>query len=375
MLLPRRRAVAFAAALLVLTAPGCTNKKKSQPAPSATAAAVTQTAAPTNAAPSAASSLVPAAPAPSASSTPSLRAAAKPKPKPKPKPTVKARRVDNGHPLTGGKEPLRPVVVVKINNTGPGMPQSGLASADVIYQELVEGGETRLAAVFSTKLPSQVGPIRSTRQTDIELLGQYGRVSLAFSGAARAMLRVVRQSNLVDARWDAVPSAYTELGGRKAPYRVHASVAKIVARKPGALAKDVGFRFGDLRSPSKPAKTVVVDWQFVDNTARYSAATKRWTIYYGNRRQVEVDNLIVQYVGFKNSNARDAAGNPVPVSFTIGSGRVEVFRDGKAVKGVWHRQHMKSRTTMLDGNKRLIHLKRGTTFVMLLPKNRTISVS
>ena len=376
MLLRRRRAVALAVALLVLTVPGCTKKKSKQAAPSPSSAAATQTTAPTSAAASIPPAAVSTPPAPLASSTPPPKArpvvAAKPKPKPKP---VAPRRVDNGHPLTGGSQPLRPVVVVKINNTRAGMPQSGLASADVIYQELVEGGETRLAAVFSTKMPSYVGPIRSTRQTDIELLGQYGRVSLVYSGAARAMLRVVRQSNLVDARWDAVPSAYTEARGRKAPYRVHASLPKIVARKPGALAKDVGFRFGDLRSPSKPAKTVVVHWQFVKSTARYSAATKRWTIYFGDRRQVEVDNLIVQYVGFKNSNARDAAGNPVPVSFTMGSGRVEVFRDGKAVKGVWHRQHMKSRTTMLDGNKRLIHLKRGTTFVMLLPKNRTISVS
>lgn len=294
----------------------------------------------------------------------------------KPAKPAKPRPVDNGHPLTGGKEPLGPVVAVKVNNTGPGMPQSGLASADVIYQELAEGGETRLCAIFSTRLPAQVGPIRSARETDIELLGNYGKVTLAFSGAAKVILGVVRRANLVDGRWDAVPSAYTELsGGRRAPYRVHASVSKIVARKPGAVAQDIGLRFGDLRSPSKPVNTVVVHWAQLRNTARYDAKTGRWTIYYGTRRQVEVDNLIVQYVKVKQTGFVDQAGNPVPLSRTLGSGRVAVFRDGKVVTGVWHRQLMKSRTTFLDGNKRLIHLKRGTTFVMLLPNTRNITVS
>lgn len=279
------------------------------------------------------------------------------------------------NPLTGGNEPIGPVVAVKINNTAAGLPQSGLDQADVIYEEAVEGGETRLCAIFSTKTPTLVGPIRSARETDIELLAQYGRISLAFSGANKIILGVVRRANLVDARWDAVPAAYTELLSRRRPYRVHASIPKLIARARGADAKDVGFRFGPSNSPSSAAANVTVRWQGATNTIRYDRSTRRWTVFLGGRRQVSVDNLVVQYVKIKVTGFTDVDGNHTPLSRTLGSGEVTVFRDGRAVAGRWHRQFMQSPTVLLDSRRQKLLLRPGTTFVMLVPDTITASVS
>lgn len=278
-----------------------------------------------------------------------------------------------GHPLTGGDEPIGPVVAVKIENTRPGMPQSGLSQADVIYQELVEGGDTRLCAIYSTKRPTQVGPIRSARETDIELLASYGKVALAFSGANKLMLRVVRRANLVDARWDAAPSAYVELRSRRMPFRVHASIPKLIAQKPGAVATDIGFRFGSSRSPSSAATNVTVRWKGMTNTAKYNPSTRRWTIFHGGREQVTVDNLVIQYVKIKKTGFTDAVGNHTPLSRTLGSGKLMVFRDGRAVDGSWHRQFMKNPTVMLDSKRQKLLLRPGTTFVMLVPNTERIS--
>ncbi|MEP7055675.1 MAG: DUF3048 domain-containing protein [Actinomycetota bacterium] len=372
MILPfrRRLAVAAAAALLVTSLAACTHRKS--PA-AASPALVSATSVPSSAIESA-----PPAPSLSASESPSESASATASASPSPAPAkpraVVAKAV--GHPFTGGKEPLGPVVAVKVNNNFPGLPQSGLDQADVIYEELIEGGETRLCAIFSTQRPNVVGPIRSARETDIELLAQYGRIDLAFSGANRLMLGVVRRANLVDARWDAVPAAYTELkNGRHAPYRVHASIPKLLARTSPVNAHDVGFRFGSSHSPSSAARTVTIHWPGMTNTIRYDASTRRWTVYIGSHRQVTVDNLIVQYVKIKQTGFTDVVGNHTPLARTLGSGKVMVFRDGRAVDGSWHRQFMKSPTIMLDSKRQHLLLRPGSTFVMLVPNTERVSIS
>ena len=72
--------------------------------------------------------------------------------------------------LTGLPGSDGPVLAVKIDDTSYAHPQVGLRSADVIYIEQVEGGLTRLAALFSSNIPEKIGPIRSARISDLELL-------------------------------------------------------------------------------------------------------------------------------------------------------------------------------------------------------------
>jgi hypothetical protein len=340
----RRRVIALGLLVPLAMLPACSGKKK---APSASTGAATAAGTPTGS--------VSAAPSPTAA--------------------LAQIKVAPGHPFTGLDAPIGPVVAIKVNNTAAGMPQTGLGQADLIYQELAEGGETRLCAIYSTKRPPLVGPIRSVRETDIELLAEYGKIGLAFSGANKLMLRVVRRANLVDARWDAVPAAYTELHSRHQPYRVHASVAKLIELAKGADAKDIGMRFGASRSPSSAARTVTIRWERMTNTVRYNPTTRRWTVYFNNRAQVTVDNLVVQYVKIKQTGFTDAAGSHVPLARTLGSGKLMVFRDGQAIAGSWHRRFMANPTVMLDSKSRHLFLHRGTTFFMLVPNTMTISVA
>ena len=116
-------------------------------------------------------------------------------PSPTPKHAAKAKPFRN--PLTGlrGGKGNR-LLVVKIDNTSPAHPQVGLEAADIGYIEQVEGGLTRLAAVFSSTLPSTVGPVRSARETDIDLFAQYGKVAYAFSGGQPAVVRELNSAKL-----------------------------------------------------------------------------------------------------------------------------------------------------------------------------------
>ncbi|MEO6711867.1 MAG: DUF3048 domain-containing protein [Mycobacteriales bacterium] len=360
LLFRRRRALALAAVLLIASTPACSSKKKKQAAP-------TPSPVPSTAAPSAVSST------PGPSPTPSVSQSTPPPPPPSPAPPKV--EVPAGHPFTGGNEPIGPVVVVKVDNAHAALPQSGLDDADIIYQEGIEAGYTRLAAVYSTKRPTYVGPVRSARETDIELLAQYGKVVLAFAGANRIIYKLVKRANLVNGTYDDVLSAYRLAPGRRRPYSTFVSIPKMMAQRKGDNAKDVGFRFGSSRSPSSAATSVLVRWQSETNTVKYDRATRRWTVYIGSRRQVTVDNVIVQYVKLKRTGFTDAAGNYTPLTRTLGSGKVMLFRDGRAVDGTWHRQYMKSPTIMLDSKRQKMLLRPGTTFVMLLPNTQSISIS
>ena len=130
-------------------------------------------------------------------------------------------------PLTGMPiEEPRPVLVVKLDNTQYAQPHAGLDKADLVYLEEVEYGITRLAAVFSSHLPKRIGPVRSARITDIDLLAQYDRPAFGFSGAQRKMLPVL-----------AAAPFYRHLprhGGRGLQPRLQqAGAVQLLPRRPG----------------------------------------------------------------------------------------------------------------------------------------------
>ena len=90
------------------------------------------------------------------------------------------------------------VLAVKIDNLAPARPQTGFTGADIVYVLPVEGGLSRFMAVFSSRFPSVIGPVRSAREDDLELLRQFGRPAFAYSGAQPQLLPVVERARTVD---------------------------------------------------------------------------------------------------------------------------------------------------------------------------------
>ena len=101
------------------------------------------------------------------------------------------------NPFTGiGPVPKPPTIAVKIDDTPPGRPQVGIDQADIVYIEAVEGGLTRLAAIFGTHKPKAVGYVRSTRPSDPDLLLQYGKITEAASGGGHDSLPLLHRSGI-----------------------------------------------------------------------------------------------------------------------------------------------------------------------------------
>src|SRR5262245_33068245 len=142
-------------------------------------------------------------------------------------------------PFTGERVPsLQRVLAVKIGNTVAERPATGLSKADLVYMLPVEGGLSRILAVFSSHYPPVVGPVRSAREDDLPWLRQFRRPAFAFSGATTRLLPVVEHARIVDLYAGRV-RGYFRSANRIAPYNLYAHTRQLLAQsKRASVARD-----------------------------------------------------------------------------------------------------------------------------------------
>ncbi len=315
-----------------------------------------------------------APPAPSPASSPATRTpTATPVPPPKPRPAV--------NPLTGlPGVPKHPVIAVKIDDTGSGRPQIGLEAADVVYVEQVEAGATRLLAVFASRQPSIVGPVRSVRNSDPELLTAYGRPALAYSGGAGGPVGTLHRSRLVDAGAQTRGGYYRRLSSRHAPYNLVVDLAGLARSLRGTGVSgpgDVGFRWAvtDQRvARARKVSQLSVVVGKIRETFRWEPRSRLWQLLNrdgsvrrtASGRPIGTPNVVVPF-----SRARidpsdvDVLGAPSVYTSTVGSGRVLIFRDGRVLSGQWTRRTPYTRTWYLDAKRKPMTLDPGGAWVLL----------
>src|SRR6266568_983690 len=206
-------------------------------------------------------------------------------------PPVRPSVIPTGAPPTTTPPPkpptLLPVLAVKIDNVGPARPQTGIGAADVVYVELVEGGLTRLLAVYSSHLPPAIGPVRSARRTDLDLLAQYGRPTLAYSGAAAQILALLHDAPLTNASPAEAGGAYYRGGSRPAPHNLYVRPARLpVATTPPPTTLQSG--------PPPPGGTPTTTQRVIYPAAFYdftwSAGPGRWLVSMDGTPDVTTDS-------------------------------------------------------------------------------------
>ena len=355
---------AFLCALPLVLIAGCGSDEIAVPPAPTTEPAVSSSAAPST-----------TAPPPSTSFSPTVT--------PTTTTTSKPPAVRKTSPLTGGKVIDGPVLAVKIDNTSAGRPQFGLAAADIVYVEQVEAGLTRLVAVFQSTLPTEVGPVRSVRSTDVELLQAYGSPGLVFSGGAGGPMSLLAESPLINLSEDSLPQYFWRSDAASAPYNLHADLTKI-AETEGEVSptRPIGFSFAekDARVAAAPKATKIsvemltkvqfsyapVGYQLIHDDEPYDDA---------GGDPVVADNVLLQNVINEPDGTVDSAGSPSYETHTVGTGTFTLFRDGHAVSGTWKREDADSATTFLDEKGKAVFFKPGKTWVLLAPQNSTVNFS
>lgn len=280
-------------------------------------------------------------------------------------------------PLVGG-----PVLAVKIDNTSAARPRIGLDQADVVYVEPVEGGLTRLLAVFSRTMPAEVGPVRSGRESDVDLVANYGKVALAFSGSSSYTARILNKGAQVNLSFDQSRRGYRRDSSRPAPYNVIGNPKELLARAGGSVKpQDIGFRYGDLTPGGRAATSVAVRWASARVSLAWDTKRKQYLVTTDGRKDVSpagsqygAGTVVVQYVKTRPSGNKDVNGQRTPVVQVVGSGKATVLREGKAWDATWTRRSATAPTVFTAGGERLTFAPKGPVWVLLVAPGQSVAV-
>ena len=281
-----------------------------------------------------------------------------------------------------------PVLAVKIDNTSPARPRIGIGSADIVYIEPVEGGLTRLLAVFSSRMPAQVGPVRSARESDGALLGNYGRVAFAYSGGSAYTLARVAKGPQIDVSYDTSAVGYRREPRRAAPYNVIGDPAALLARAAGAQpAGDLGWRLGPAPAGGAPASRLEaaypaarVAFTWDPTRGRYLVATDGSPEVDGGTdagtggQQVGAATVLVLTVPVSLSANVDVNGARTPLVGVVGSGPVRVLREGQAYSGTWTRPSAAAPTTLTTAAGAGLTLAGGPVWVLLVAAGTAVTI-
>lgn len=270
-----------------------------------------------------------------------------------------------------------PILAVKIDNSATSRPQEGIDLADLVFDIPVEGGISRLLALYQSQMPSEIGPVRSVREVDPKLLGPFGAF-IAYSGGDSGVVAAVRQV-AVDVGDPALGSvAYRRAPDRRAPYDLMLDPAAALVGAQAEVETAAWLLFGDAPS-GDPAVTVEIQSSNRHQvTYGYSATDGGYLRFHGSQPhlaasgdQIIATNVIVLVVKELETGRTDASGSPVPDYEVSGTGDAVIFRDGVVLAGRWERGRLSDFFRFFDDSGNQISLAPGTTWIHLVPEGRT----
>ena len=340
--------------------------------------------------PTAAAARPTAAAPPTPSPTPAPALTAAPTPTPTATSTITSTPTPTPPPLTSPLTGLavtddvnsRRVVAVKIDNAPEARPQSGLGEAGVVYQHLTEGPVTRYTAFFHDSDLEQVGPIRSGRFVDRELVQQFDAL-FAHVGGSPPVLRDLRAAPVADMDqffFDEV-RPYFRIASRPPPFNMYASLPALRefgrARHPDRREIE-GLVFyheepepGGVRAVMVPAGSRGL----FQSTYEFQPATRRWLRSIGGVVDIDAasgvaiapENVIVQRVPMRLTEfEEDSLGNRSLWIGTTGEGTATIFRDGRRIECRWRRAAATAVTRFETGDGLPVLLRPGHTWVHLI---------
>jgi hypothetical protein len=301
------------------------------------------------------------------------------------KPAAKKKAAPPVWPLTGVSDPARGAekrcaVTVKIDNTTESLPKYGVEQADVVYEEVTEGGITRLAAIFHSQAPARVGSVRSVRKTDQSLVAPIGGV-FAYSGGAPYAIESINTAPVVQLDENrAGDLMYRD--DREAPYDLNAKVDQMYTRcadqkTPKAL---FAYRGKDDKAVGEPVTKMRVGFASpFAVTWTWDPQSGTWTRYLYDSAETESGaplapkNVVVMTVNYVGGDPRYY--NIGAEAELVGEGDVQVYTDGKVIKGRWKRPDNSNPAQLFDTAGKEIKLTPGQTWVELPEPTHPIEIT
>ena len=284
-----------------------------------------------------------------------------------------------GQSVAGGVVPDRPALAIKVENYPDARPQAGLQAADVIFEEPVEGGITRFIVVYHCDDEPRVGPVRSARTADPDVLAQLGVPILAYSGGAPNVVRAIEEANLLDLDETSGGAAFTRDVSRPSPHNLYVSTRALyrIASSTEPAPEPLFAYDEELTRKSRKATSVHLPFSttYADVWWSWDRQADAWVRSHGQEahmaeegEQVSADNVVVQLVDVEVG----PRGGITPHLELVGSGKSYVFRDGRMIPGRWERENLRDVTRFVAKDGTEIALTPGRTWVELLPNTADV---
>jgi hypothetical protein len=290
-------------------------------------------------------------------------------------------------PLTGLPDPkgdakTRCAVTVKIDNTSASLPKYGVEQADVVYEEVVEGGLTRLAAIFNSQAPAKVGSVRSVRKTDQSLVTPIGGI-FAYSGGAQYAIDSINTAPVVKLdESHAGPTMFRVPRNTKPEFTLYAHVDQMYARCGEPKPPPPLFSYRKAHAPVAGGSVSSVRVGFLAGLAvdwTWDAASGTWQRSVFSRPEtasgvpLAPKNVVVMTVSYVGGDPRDF--NIGAEATLTGQGKLQVFTGGKVITGTWTRPDRAKPAKLLDATGAEIKLAPGQTWVELPDASYTVAVT
>lgn len=273
-----------------------------------------------------------------------------------------------GLPVGSPDELARPVMVLKMDNTSSSAPQKGLGSADLVVEELVEGGMTRLAAFFHSDIPGTVGPVRSLRATDIGIVSPVDG-AMVTSGGAPVTIQRIRGAGIPFFGEGA--KGFFRDSARSAPYNLFTNLSETatLVEAPTAPAEDyLAWGTAEDLPQGRPAKSLEARFSggHVTTWSYSGGAYRNVNTYAAAGDEFVADNVLVLRVQVGDAGYKDPAGNPVPETRLEGQGEAVLFHGGRAITLTWSKAGLDSPIELRD-KMGTVTVPAGHTWIELVP--------
>ncbi len=282
----------------------------------------------------------------------------------------------------------RPIAVMIDNNINA-LPHAGLNNAYAVYEIIVEGGESRLMALFKGQNLSKIGPIRSSRHyfLDYALENDAIYVHFGWSPQAESDIKTLGINNL-----NGITQSSTDfwrVTDKKAPHNAVTSTENILK-----MCNTKGYRTtSNSKSPfnytvddvnldnGENADIVTIPYSTVNSVRwEYNSESKKYTRYTRNKKETDWDtgedvtfkNIIIEFIAHSDLNDGENKGRQTMT--TTGTKDGYYITNGKAIKIKCTKTSRSSKTIYRDLEGNEIQVNDGNTFVQICPINANVQI-
>ena len=299
-------------------------------------------------------------------------------------------------PLTGivyvkGANPdlAAPAIMGKVDNSEAARPQNALNKADVVFEEMVEGGMTRFLAVWHSTLPEKFGPVRSVRPMDPDLAAPFGGI-IAFSGGQRTFVDAMLKTDVyvADETNQVGKKTFSRVDDRQAPHNVMVNAKKLAAEHKSLTPPPAQFDFASdaflttAATSGSEVTTFDVGFPAGKPSWKWNASSGQWLrSQYGvketdasDKSQLHATNVIVLKTKIDRSY-KDFKYGYVPRTVVIGGGSGVVFSSGKAIAVTFKKAKQTDPISLFTKAGIKVELAPGNTWIELMSSDQALKIN